>query len=151
MKPFHRFVYQLARLWWKIGRPLTIGVRAILIQGNQVLLVKHTYQTSWYMPGGGVNRGESLEQAVCREAQEEVGATLGEIALFGAYSNFREGKNDHVIVFLCREFTLTGQTDGEIERFGFFPLDALPADTSPGTRRRIDEYVTGTLPCVGQW
>lgn len=116
-----------------------------------MLLVRHTYQDAWYLVGGGVERGETLELALRREAAEEVGAELGRLDLFGVYSNFYESKSDHVIVFLCTNFSLAGVTDGEIERLAFFEPHNLPGSTSPGTRRRVQEYLEGRFPCVCMW
>jgi 8-oxo-dGTP pyrophosphatase MutT (NUDIX family) len=119
---------------------------------GRVVLVKHTYDELWYLPGGGVEREETLEDAVRREAREEVGAELGQLRLLGAYTSFSEYKSDHVLVFVCHDFTLTGVTDGEIARFGLFDLEALPEDTSPATRRRIQEYKTGSpAPNLDMW
>jgi 8-oxo-dGTP pyrophosphatase MutT (NUDIX family) len=124
----------------------------VLEQDGAILLVKHTYQSHWYLPGGGVNKGETIEEAARREAGEELGAELGDLHLVGVYTNFFESKNDHVIVFSCDAFTLTGQTDREIERFGFFCVQDLPDSVSPGSRRRIQEYTDGNgLPTVGRW
>ncbi|MBL7201032.1 MAG: NUDIX domain-containing protein [Anaerolineae bacterium] len=151
MGSLSRLVYQTCRLWWAVTRPITVGARVLLIRDGRVLLVRHTYQDRWYLPGGGVKRGETMEQAIRREAAEEVGAALEHLDLFGVYTNFFEGKSDHVAVFVCSTFTLAGRTDREIERFGFFGVDALPPQASPGTRRRIDEYVRGDTPCWGMW
>ena len=129
-----------------------MGVRLILIKDQSILLVKHTYQQHWYLPGGGVEKGETLEQAVRRESKEEIGVKLGELQLFGVYTNFYEYKNDHIIVFLCRDFTLPGATDAEIESFDYFALDDLPGSVSPGSKRRIDEYINyNNSPVVGIW
>lgn len=147
-----RWVYQLELLWWRLTRPVTLGVRLLAMQNSAVLLVRHTYQSQWYLPGGGVKRGETLEQAIRREAAEEVGATLGKVRLLGVYTNFYEFKSDHVIVFACDEVTVKGQDSHEIEQFGFFTLDDLPPDTSPGSRKRIAEYCNQTTaPIVGMW
>ena len=106
-----------------------------------MLLVKPTYMDGWFFPGGGVERHETLEQAARREANEEAGAKLGAMELMGIYTLFFEHKSDHVALFTCTDFTLTGETDFEIEQVRFFPLDALPADIAPGQQRRIQEYL----------
>jgi 8-oxo-dGTP pyrophosphatase MutT (NUDIX family) len=152
VRTLYRWFYKINRLRWRVTRPVTVGVRLILLQDQTVLLVKHTYQPHWYLPGGGVKRSETLKEAAQREASEELGAELGELDLFGVYTNFYEYKNDHVIVFSCNDFTLTGKTDHEIERFDFFKLNDLPEDTSPGSQRRIQEYANSNRsPIVGTW
>ena len=77
MNLFRKALYQAARVYWMIFKPLTIGVRVMMLRGDAVLLVRHTYRPNWFFPGGLVERGESLEQAARREAREEVGAELG--------------------------------------------------------------------------
>ena len=119
MRLWPRVRYRLARLWWSIAKPITVGVRVLLIQEGKLLLVRHTYQDAWYLVGGRVEGGETLEQAIRREAKEEVGAELGSLTLLGVYTNFNEGKSDHVIVFVCTDFALSGVTDREIERLAF--------------------------------
>lgn len=129
-----------------------MGVRLILEKDQAVLLVKHTYQVDWYLPGGGVKKGETIEGAARREAAEELGAALGDLHLFGVYTNFYEGKSDHVVVFSCDDLTLTGKTDREIASLNFFRFDGLPGDVSPGSLRRIREYIGGgDSPVVGVW
>ena len=152
MKILLRLAYSIRKLIWRFTRPLTVGVRLILVREQSVLLVKHTYQNDWFFPGGGVKKGETVEEAARREAQEEVGAELRELTLFGIYANFYQRKSDHIVVLFCDDFTLTGETDWEIERFDFFPLDDLPDDMSPGCLRRIQEYAAGQeFPQVGVW
>lgn len=140
------------RLLWRITNPTTVGVRLILVKDQAVLLVKHSYQRHWYLPGGRVEKGETIQEAARREADEEFGAKLGNLHLFGVYTNFYESKNDHVIVLACEDFTLTGKASQEIECFDFFRFDDLPDGVSPGSRRRIREYVDDSgVPSVGKW
>jgi hypothetical protein len=47
------------RLW--IARPLTLGVRLILVKDGSVVLVRHTYQDFWFLPGGGVEKARRLK------------------------------------------------------------------------------------------
>lgn len=143
--------YKVARFIWTIIRPSTVGVRVILIRENQVLLVKHTYQDNWYLPGGGLKKGETFEQAIKREAFEEIGAKLLNLSLFGAYNNFFEKKNDSIIIFVSNEFNISGKTDNEIEQFAFFDINGLPEKASIGTKKRIKEYIEGKSPYYGMW
>jgi 8-oxo-dGTP pyrophosphatase MutT (NUDIX family) len=104
------------------------------------------------MPGGGVKRGETLEQAIRREAYEEIGAQMGELTLLGAYTHFGEHKSDHNVLFHCTEFTYGGKQDYEIAEVRFFPLDALPDGLLAGHRQRIEEYRSGAaIPQFGEW
>ncbi|MCX7670327.1 MAG: NUDIX domain-containing protein [Anaerolineae bacterium] len=152
MNALQKAIYLAARMYWAIARPLTLGVRVIMRRGDEVLLVKHTYQDRWFFPGGLVERGETLDEAARREAREEVGAELGPLTLLGIFSNFDEGKADHITVFYCSEFSLQPAPNAEIERFAFFRLDALPPDISAGTRRRIESVLSGaTGPTFGPW
>jgi 8-oxo-dGTP pyrophosphatase MutT (NUDIX family) len=151
MKRLLRLAYRLLMVYWFIRRPITVGVRVILVHQKRVLLVRHTYQDAWYFPGGGVKQGETLEEAIRREAAEEAGLSLGELALFGVYTSFHEYKNDHITVFTCDEFQQSGKKDREIELVQFFALDELPADLAPGCRRRMQEYLAGTRGNYGAW
>jgi 8-oxo-dGTP pyrophosphatase MutT (NUDIX family) len=151
MTMLYKLAYQAHIIRSFLLKPITAGVKILLIKEGKVLLVHHTYKKGWYLPGGGVKRGETLEQAARREAAEEVGASLDELQLFGLYSNLTKYQSDHVTVFLCRSFSLSGQSDFEIERFGFFSPDYLPADTAPGDRHRIEEYKQGALPHFALW
>jgi 8-oxo-dGTP pyrophosphatase MutT (NUDIX family) len=147
-----RLLYLLYRIYTFFVRPVVNGVRVLLVQEGQVLLVRHTYLKGWYMPGGGVKRGESMDEATRREAREEVGAELGELRLMGVYSNFELNRSDHNVVFICTDFKWNHTHDQEIAEARFFPISALPADVQPGHRRRIEEYAAGVdSPAFGRW
>lgn len=147
-----RLLYLGFRIYCFIFRPKTLGVRIMLIYNDQVLLVRQTYMPGWYMPGGGVKRGETLEQAARREVREEIGAEMGELRLLGAYTHFGEHKSDHNTLFLCTDFTFSGKRDNEIAELRFFPLDALPAGLQSGHSRRLEEYRSGKeIPQFGEW
>lgn len=152
MKAITRFLYALNRLRWWLTRPLTLGVRLLLVKDKSILLVKHTYQAMWFLPGGGVEKGETLEQAARREAKEELGAVLGDLSLLGIYTNFFDFKSDHVAVFACTDFIVSGERNHEIETYQFFPLDHLPENVASGHKRRVVEYRQAEKsPRFGTW
>lgn len=59
-------------------RTIRIRVAGILIHDGKILLVKHekNNETYWLLPGGGIEYGESVENALIREFQEEVGIDI---------------------------------------------------------------------------
>jgi 8-oxo-dGTP pyrophosphatase MutT (NUDIX family) len=150
---FLRILHPAHKLWMRLARPLTLGVRVILACEGGVVLVRHTYQPGWQLPGGGVKRGETLDAAARREVAEEVGLRAGRMRLMGMFTNFHEFKSDHVAVFACDEFDLAALRPDllEIAEARIFPLSALPDELSPGHRRRIEEWVQGSAARVGTW
>jgi ADP-ribose pyrophosphatase YjhB (NUDIX family) len=134
-----------------VFKPHTVGVRILLVSEDQIMLVKHTYQEEWYIPGGMVERGESVEDAIRREVREELGVQLDHMELFGVYTNLENGKNDQVIVFLADRYNMIGSVDREISEFERCPINALPQDLSPGSRRRVRELIKGDYPNFGEW
>ncbi len=137
------------------GRGVTLGVRAAVFDGDgRVFLVKHSYTPGWYLPGGGVERGETLAEALDRELVEEAGIRLTAPAtLFGVYLQRRVPARDHVALYVCRQWSQPAPPkvpNIEIIACGFHPLDALPAGTTDGTRRRLDEIAEERAPAA-EW
>ncbi|MBM3520777.1 MAG: NUDIX domain-containing protein [Alphaproteobacteria bacterium] len=127
-------------------RGLTLGTRtAVLSADGGVLLVRHTYAPGWLLPGGGVERGETLVDAASRELREEAAIEAEEIPhLHGIFLNDREFPGDHVACFILRRYRqMEFKPTLEIAEARFFPLAALPEGTSGGTRRRIGEITSG--------
>jgi len=140
------------RLRWRLFHPVTLGARVILMREGEVLLIRHTYRDGWYFPGGGVDKGETLEEAARREAEEEAMATVGDLRLLGVYANFREGKSDHIAVFYASDFELRPfAANNEIAAREWFALEELPGTVSPATRDRLRELAAGETPRAGTW
>ncbi len=75
-----------------------------------------------------------------------------EVTLMGAYTSFLDWKTDHGIVFICKDFKITGQPDGEIAEVRAFSLNELPEDLWPSHRLRLEEYAEGIpQPQFGEW
>ena len=140
-------------LYGRICHPKTTGVRAIVLDetGTRILLVKHTYITGWYLPGGKVEKKETILEAFSRELQEELGLVPNESRLFGVYESCAEGKRDTIVVLICKGVFGMPTQHGEIAEACFFEMSALPRDLSPGTRRRIEELRQGKNPVISQW
>lgn len=138
---------------WRFSRGMTLGVRAMVIDAEgRVFLVRHSYVSGWYLPGGGVEAGETIFDALARELREEGGIALtGAPVLHGIYLNSRISRRDHVALFVVRAFHRGDPVRSrEIVEHGFFSTDAMPADTSPATRARIAEVFAGA-PLAERW
>jgi ADP-ribose pyrophosphatase YjhB (NUDIX family) len=145
---------RLLHLHWRFSRGLTLGVRAVVIDAaGKVFLVRHSYVSGWHLPGGGVEAGETLPEALARELAEEGGIVVVPTPpLHGIFFNPVDSPRDHVAVFVVRIFRQDAAPprSREIAECGFFALDALPAETTPGTRRRLAEVLEGA-PIAAKW
>lgn len=140
----------LRRLYWRLARPTTLGSRTLVTSGGSVLLVRHAYGPGWYLPGGGVHKGETFADAARREVREETSLLVSDLRVFHVYFSRREGKNDYIALFTTSSYEGYPRAEGrEIAEATFHPLTALPDDTSPATRRRIAEYLRG--PASDAW
>lgn len=73
----YRTAYAALRAYWLVAHPTTHGVKCLLTDGEQVLLVRHTYgRREWDLPGGSMKRGESPDTAARREMSEELGVNV---------------------------------------------------------------------------
>jgi ADP-ribose pyrophosphatase YjhB (NUDIX family) len=147
-------IRRVLHLYWRFARAMTLGVRALVIdRQGRVFLVKHSYVSGWHLPGGGVEAGETLTQALARELREEGNIELdAPPQLHGIFFNDRDSRRDHVALFVVRDFhqSAAPAPDHEIVAHGFFAVAELPNDTTAATRARIIE-VLGGAPANERW
>lgn len=146
-------IRRFLHLYWRMKRGMTLGVRGIVLRNGEVLLVRHGYTPGWHLPGGGVEPGETFEEALVKELREESNVRVaGAPKLHALFQNRNASARDHVAVYVVREFDYGGPLAPtfEIQEAKFFPLRALPEGTTQPTRRRIEEVINGT-PAPAQW
>lgn len=123
-----------------------VDVRAVVLRGDAILLVRERIDGKWTVPGGWADIGESPAECVVRELREESGyegRVLRLLALFDREKHEHPPGPWHTykVFFLCevdgRPEEATLETDG----VGFFPIDALPElSTDRVTERQIRTF-----------
>lgn len=148
-----RLVTRVLHAWFALARGMTLGVRAAAFdETGRVFLVRHSYVPGWHMPGGGVERDETLSDALIKELREEGNLDIvGPPELFAVYFNSRTSRRDHVAFYRCTVMqTVAKLPDREIVESGFFALDALPDGVTAATRRRLEE-LSGRVAISATW
>jgi ADP-ribose pyrophosphatase YjhB (NUDIX family) len=142
---------RLFHLYFRLRRPMTLGVRGLVHNraDDTVFLIRHTYVPGWQLPGGGVEAGETMEEALARELMEEGNIELrAQPALRSMHFNRQASRRDHVAFYLITAFKQATPrlADREIAEAAFFPRNALPPGTTPATFRRLAEVFDGVTP-----
>jgi mutator protein MutT len=113
-----------------------IGVGAVIIQDNRVLLVRRGQPPllgEWSLPGGVLECGETLREATVREAREETGLVVETGEMLGVYERVIRADHGRVryhyvlIDFLCRTATGDLQAASDAADVRWFTREELPA------------------------
>jgi ADP-ribose pyrophosphatase YjhB (NUDIX family) len=111
-------------------------------QPEGIILIKRKNPPSgWAIPGGFVDYGETLEDAVRREMKEETGLELTLVRQFHTYSDPARDPRHHTVstVFIA---TATGrpQAGDDAEEIGIFTKDSLPENIAFDHRQVLEDY-----------
>ncbi len=140
MRTGYRIAYRLISAYSLVRRPRARGVKCVLVHGDSIVLVRHTYgpRRVWNVPGGGLHRGETTLEAARREMREELGLgqvdyhPLGQLELRLAHRRVTIG---------CVHAELPGTgldpDPVEIAEARFFARDALPAPLGEEVRTLV--------------
>ena len=131
------------RAMWALSDRFMVGVAGVVLNArDEVLLAHHVYRDhiAWGLPGGAMQHGEGLEEAVYREILEETGVAvqvgpLLQVTVEDRWPNL-------TCHFLC---TVSGtpqvQVNSELFEAGFYPLEALPGPIARGQRIIIERAI----------
>jgi len=131
-------------------RPIsTVG--ALIVEGGRILLVKSRKWSGLFtLPGGKVEWGESLREAVVREVKEELSLDVEPLALVNVGEYLLEGnyhKRVHFIFhnILCRLKGGNVRPNEEVEEWRWFPLEEASSseEVDEHTRRAVEHYLKG--------
>ncbi len=149
--------YRLARIaragYWELRQPVLFGVRAIVVRGGHILLVRHRAGPHpWALPGGGVDRHERVIEAARREVYEEAGVIARGERVLGVYEVFHGRYPNYIVVYVMEaRDTPRPPRSIEIADAQFVALDQLPPEIEPASARRIAEYCSGERGITALW
>ncbi len=112
-----------------------IGVFAVIEDRGRYVLARRSDNGWWNLPGGGMEAGETADEALAREVREEVGLTVAIEYLIGVYS--KPQKSEIVLTFLCHPTGGTLGTSDEVSESAWFAPDDLPDPFLPKHRQRL--------------
>jgi 8-oxo-dGTP diphosphatase len=119
-----------------------VAVSALLFDEQCRILLAHRRNIDWWnLPGGGMELGETVEDAVRREVREETGLDVEVEQLVGVYS--KPQKQEIVLTFRCRKISGVLVETAESRECRYFVPDDLPRNTLPKHRQRIDDALLG--------
>lgn len=121
------------------------SVAGVIFSPEGILLIKRRDVPVWVLPGGGIDPGETPDEAIVREILEETGFTVKVTRLVGDYLPInRLAKRTHL--FECTILQGVAQITPETRGIQFFPLQALPPLPPP-----YPDWIADTLlkasPC----
>ena len=125
-----------------------VGVGAVILRDNQILLFlrkKAPESGYWTIPGGKVEFGETVEEAIIREVKEEVGVEGRIVAPLGVTNHIVKEEQTH---FVAPRFLL--QIIGEPKNMepnshsemAWFPIDKLPENVTMTTQKALSAFLT---------
>jgi 8-oxo-dGTP pyrophosphatase MutT (NUDIX family) len=128
--------------------PVAFGVLAIVDdEAGRVLLVRHSYQPGWHLPGGGVGAAEPPAEAILRELKEEVGLVESAAPeLVGIFTRRLGWVTNVIALYRVGQARIAFIPNAEIREILWADPRALPEGTVRGTRRRLAEFTDKTAP-----
>ena len=129
----YRAGYQVLRLVWLVRRPAISGVKCVLTDGDNVLLVRHTYgRPQWDLPGGRIERSEPPLDTARREMAEELGVRVADWNQLGEFQMTTDHRRDTVHLFHAELHAQPVTIDrGELSVARWFRRGELPVDLAP--------------------
>lgn len=135
---------------FKRSKNIRIRVSGIIIEDNKILLIAHkkNNKTYWLLPGGGVEFGESLKDALEREFKEELDIVIEPGDVFFVSDSIDPADKRHVvnICFCCqiKNGKISLGKDKRLYDYGYFSSNELPSlIIFPSIKEELEKLLSG--------
>ena len=137
------------------NRIVRVGCGALIINDKgEVLLLKRGKKTRnqaglWCQPGGGVDYGETVEQAIIREIKEELGIEIQLVKYLCYTDQILSDEDQHWIAISYLGKIVKGEAQNlephKHEEIAWFSINSLPDDLSDTTKDSTKAYLVSGL------
>lgn len=148
-KDYSRRIIHMEERKLKPGKDyIGVGVGAVILREKKILLLlrkKAPEAGCWTIPGGKVEFGETVEEAILREVKEEIGAEGRIIAPLGVTNHILKEERTH---FVAPRFLVEILNDPQNmepqshEEMRWFPIDELPTNVTMTTQMALSAFLT---------
>ena len=108
---------------------------------------RHKQRSTWEIPGGHREPGETIEETAHRELAEETGAVEAELKAVEVYGVEKNGQRSYGMLFFANIYNLGAlprdSEIGEVQLFDTFPENLTYPDIQPHLYYRIQEWIDG--------
>jgi ADP-ribose pyrophosphatase YjhB (NUDIX family) len=140
-------VFRLFITFRTLWAPTALGVAALVEDAHgRILLVRHSYNPGWRLPGGGVGRGEPPGDAILRELKEEVGLEGGNARFVSLHSRKAGWVTMVVALYHVTGGSVQFRPNLEIREICLIDPRQPPDGITPATLRRLEEFADAVTP-----
>lgn len=154
-KTYHLFLGSnilttILHFYFRLSRGLTVGARCLIINNKEeIMLVRHSYNDGWHLPGGGVESNESIIDALSREVHEECNIVFDKEPYFlETKFNHKVSSRDHVFIYLSKYWHFSNKSrhiQNEVMESKFFNIKNLPNDIEYVSKESLEKITKKEL------
>lgn len=125
-------------------KQIVVAAAVVLNHNHEILLINGP-KRGWEIPGGRVEKGESISSAAIRETKEETGIDIEIIKFCGIFQNVKNSVCSNL--FIGRPTSGELKTSNESHEIGYFSIEeALNKMTWSGFKEQIENCIYRTEP-----
>ncbi len=136
-------------------KQIRVRVAGVLENNGEILMIAHQKngRKYWLLPGGGVDYGETFQEALKREFKEEVNLNIGVKSLLFISESIAPDSSRHIVNIFFEVEHENGEIklgeEGILSDVAYIPIDRIDEYTVyPNIKKELKEYFTSHERCI---